>query len=70
MKLNSIFIDIILKLPNCNIIIIKLIIKLRKCNKNFSNMKLHKTSVTQNLKLFLLQVSEFPNTSIRIFNTL
>ena len=32
-------------------------------------MQLHKTSVAQNVKLFLLQVSKFPDTSTRIFNT-
>ena len=30
-------------------------------------MQLHKTSVTQNVKLFLLQFLEFPDTSIKIF---
>ena len=55
--------------PNCNRIFIKFIIKLRNCNKVFSYMKMHKTSVTQNLKFFLLQVSEFSDTIIGIFNT-
>ena len=33
-------------------------------------MELLKNSVTPNVKLFLLYISEFPDTSIRIFNTL
>ena len=32
-------------------------------------MQQDKSSVTQNVKLFLLQVSEFQDPSIRIFNT-
>ena len=33
-------------------------------------LRVHETSFTQNAKLFLLKVSEFPDTSIRIFATL
>ena len=33
-------------------------------------MELQKTSVTQNIELFLVQVSEFPDTVIGVFNTL
>ena len=45
---------------------IKFIIKSRNCNKIFSYMLLNKISVTQNVKLFLLQFLECSDTSINI----
>ena len=39
-------------------------------NKIFNHMQVHKSLATQNVKLFLAKVSEFRDTTIRMFNTL
>ena len=60
-KPSRIFIKFTLKVRSCKKIFIELVLKLRNCNRIFRYMQLHETSVAQNIELFLLQVSECPD---------